>query len=95
VRLEFLEEAEQDLLEVAAYYEAKEPGLGHQFRNEISRVCSSIMRDPCLWRERDNGYRRVNCPAFPYYVPYFIRKDVIIVAAIAHNKRGPTFWIKR
>ncbi len=66
--LEFLPEAREELFEAAEYYEAHEPGLGMRFRDEIARIFERILEDPFLWRERPGGYRRVNCPVFPFYV---------------------------
>ena len=91
--VEFLEEAEKEFLEAVIWYESKEIGLGTRFRNEIARVINRIAEDPLLWRERSGGYRRVNCPVFPYYIPYFIREDKIIIAAIAHDRRKPGYWV--
>jgi plasmid stabilization system protein ParE len=93
--LEFLEDAEDELIEAALWYDGKEPGLGKRFRDEIAHVLARIAEDPLLWRERPGGYRRVNCPVFPYYVPYFIRGDRIIVAAVAHGHRKPGYWKSR
>lgn len=93
--VEFLDEATEELIEAAIWYEAKESGLGVRFRDEIARVVNRIAEDPLLWRERASGYRRVNCPVFPYYIPYFIREQKIIIAAIAHDRRKPGYWQNR
>jgi plasmid stabilization system protein ParE len=93
--IEFLEEAEIELFEAAAWYESKETGLGKRFRNEVAHVLDRIAEDPMLWREHPNGYRRVNCPVFPYYIPFFIRRDKIIIAAVAHEHRKPGYWKSR
>lgn len=93
--IEFLEEAEFELFEAADWYESKETGLGKRFRNEIAHVLDRILEDPMLWRERPSGYRRVNCPVFPYYIPFFIRGDKIIIAAVAHDHRKPGYWKSR
>ena len=93
--LEFLPEAQAELYEGAAYYQAKEEGLGDRFRDEIIEVFSTILHHPLLWREQAAGYRRVNCPVFPYYVAYFIRGDLILVAAVAHAARHPDYWKQR
>ena len=93
--LEFLEDAEDELIAAALWYDVKEPGLGKRFRDEVAHVLARIAEDPLLWRERPGGYRRVNCPVFPYYVPYFIRGDRIIVAAVAHGHRKPGYWKSR
>ena len=93
--VEFLEEAEQELTEAVIWYESKESGLGKRLRDEIAHVLDRIADDPLLWRERSGGYRRVNCPVFPYHIPYFIRKKKIIVAAIAHDRLNPGYWKSR
>ena len=69
--------------------------MGSRFRNEISHVIQRITADPYLWRERDGGFRRVNCPVFPYYIAYFIRGEKILIAAVAHGHRKPGYWKTR
>jgi plasmid stabilization system protein ParE len=69
--------------------------LGKRFRTEIVEVCSTILAHPLLWRERHGGFRRVNCPVFPYYIAYFIRGNVAVVAAVAHASRHPDYWKER
>ncbi len=93
--VEFLEDAEQELVEAALWYESKEVGLGVRFRDEIAHVIERIVEDPLLWRERSGGYRRVNCPVFPYYISFFIRGSRIIIAAVAHGHRNPGYWKSR
>ena len=36
---------------------------------------------------RDGGYRRVNCPVFPYFIAYIIRRETIVIVAVAHCHR--------
>lgn len=93
--LEFLAEASEELLEAVMYYEEKEAELGLRLLDEVDDVCDSILANPLLWREREGGYRRVNCPIFPYYVAYFIRGERIIIAAVAHAHRKPEYWKNR
>ena len=93
--VEFLEETEHELFDAALWYESKQPGLGTRFRMEIESVSRSIAANPFLQRERAGGYRRINCPVFPYYLPYFIRHDKIIVLAVSHEHRKPGYWSQR
>ena len=93
--LEFLPEASAELFAAAEHYESKQPGLGHRFRREILELCRLIVQQPLLWRERPGGYRRVNCPVFPYYLAYFVRGDLVIIAAVAHGSRRPDYWKER
>lgn len=41
MRVEFTTEARDDLFEAADYYEEKEPGLGHRFRDQVAEVLRS------------------------------------------------------
>ena len=93
--VEFLEEADLELVEAALWYESKQSGLGHRFKTEVESVLLNVAANPLLQRERDGGYRRINCPVFPYYLPYFIRCDRIIVVAVAHEHRKPGYWTQR
>lgn len=93
--LDFLPEAAAELYQAAEDYESRQEGLGLRFRQEVPEVCRAIVQQPLLWRERPGGYRRVNCPAFPHYVAYFIRGDLILVAAVAHGHRHPDYWKDR
>jgi plasmid stabilization system protein ParE len=95
MNLEFLPEAREEFSAAALYYESKETGLGARFRDEVAHVVARVVADPYLWRERPGGFRRVNCPVFPYYLAYFIRGETILVAAVAHGHRRPGYWRDR
>lgn len=95
MRMVFTTEARADLFESAAYYESREEGLGIRFRDEIADVLKSASASPLLWRERQEGFRRINCPVFTHYVAYVIRGDALVVVAIVHGHREPGFWHKR
>lgn len=95
MNLEFLPEALSEFAEAVEFYEGKEPGLGKRFKNEIGEACSTIIAHPLLWREREGGFRRVNCPVFPYYIAYFTRGHIILIAAVAHERRHPNDWKTR
>jgi hypothetical protein len=44
---------------------------------------------------REGGYRRVNCPVFPYFIAYIIRRETIVIVAVAHSHRKPDYWVDR
>jgi plasmid stabilization system protein ParE len=88
----FLTEAREELFESARYYEGKEPGLGIRFREEVVSLIEQATATPLLWRERSDGYRRINCRVFPFYIAYFLEGDELIIAAVAHGSRRPDYW---
>ncbi len=79
----------------AAWYESKSAGLGRRFLEEIRQVASHVAENPLLWRESESGYRRVNCPVFPYYLAYILRRDTVFIVAVAHGHREPGYWRSR
>ncbi len=83
------------LPEVTRYYEERVSGLGLRFRLELETACAAVARQPMLWRQRKGSFRRINLPAFPYYIAYFIRNETVFVAAVAHAKRHPDYWKRR
>src|SRR5712691_1813018 len=93
--LEFLPEASEEAATAVAYYEEREQGLGARLRAQIENASAAILDHPLLWRERPAGYRRVNLPAFPIYLAYFIRGERLIVAAVGHASRDPDYWKNR
>ncbi len=93
--VEFMDEAEHKLIDAVLWYESKQSGLGRRFRKEVGAAVQFLAKNSLLQRERDGGYRRINCPVFPYYLPYFIRGNKIIVAAVAHEHRSPNYWTQR
>lgn len=72
-----LAEAEQDLVESVAYYEARQPGLGKRLRDEVVATVEWIAQHPDVPRLRRKKYRRVNLRRFPHYVAYVIRGETI------------------
>ncbi len=95
ITVDLTSEAKNDLFDAVDYYEDKEQGLGKCLRDEVASMLITIASAPYLWRERAAGYRRVNCPVFPYYVAYVIRDGVLVVIAIAASRRKPGYWHKR
>jgi hypothetical protein len=84
--------AELEFMESIAHYESKEPGLGARFREEVIASVDWIQMNPEIPRLRKRGYRRVNLRAFPHFIAYIVRRDVIWIVAIAHGHRRPEFW---
>ena len=93
--LEFLPEANAEAECATGDYEARVPGLGVRFRQEVESACAAIVQHPNLWRERRGGYRRVNLAGFPYYIAFLLRGENIFVVAVAHASRHPDYWKSR
>ncbi len=90
-----LQQAFEELNDAIAYYEEQQVGLGLRLKDEFERHVNWISGSPTVPRIRKSGYRRVNLKAFPYYIAYIIREDILWILAVAHGRRKPEYWIER
>jgi plasmid stabilization system protein ParE len=91
----FLEEAQTEFLEQISYYEERQQGLGDRFRESVQAATALASVHPKLgspWRFRT---RRVFPKGFPFSVVYRIEPTELVVFAVAHFKRRPTYWRRR
>jgi toxin ParE1/3/4 len=89
-------DAEAELREAIAHYEARKAGLGRGFRREIEVALGRIAADPLRFAEyRIKGVRECPVKRFPCALYYRELPDSIWVAAVAHQKRRPGYWSRR
>lgn len=92
--------AARELEEAAAWYEAEQNGLGAGFLNEFERVAELLGEDspplvPVPGRAGKFGAKRILLHRFPFSVVVLIRKDEIVIVAVAHQSRRPGYWVER
>lgn len=89
-------EAEAEIRTAIAYYEAQRPGLGHEFRQEFEAATEQFRRMPGAFASIDSqGTRKHRFRRFPYTIYHAEFDDMIWIAAIAHQKRRPSYWSGR
>jgi plasmid stabilization system protein ParE len=91
----FLEEARAEFLEQIAYYEERQDGLGDRFRQAVEAATVLASAHPMLgspWKLRT---RRVFPKGFPFSLVYRVEPKELVVFAVAHFKRRPTYWRNR
>ena len=91
----FLEEALDEFLEQVSFYEEREKGLGERFRLAVQAATTSAATYPkrgSPWKLRT---RRVFPKGFKFSVVYRVEPDELVVFAVAHFKRRPTYWRRR
>ena len=90
-RVEFRPEVEQDMAEAAAWYETRQPGLGANFIDEVSRIWDALAENPMLnCRRHANRNIRWRYPdRFPYRIIYEVLESEkkVVVAAVLHAAR--------
>lgn len=93
-------EAIDELVEVAAWYRGRRPGLEIEFLFEVERVLPLIGHSPASFPRildlpTDVPIRRALLPRFPYAVVFTDLGTEIRILAVAHAKRQPGYWLNR
>ena len=91
----FLQEAQDEFLDQISLYETSEKGLGERFRLAVQAAIALAATHPGLgspWKLRT---RRVFPKGFRFSVVYRIEPDELVVFAVAHFRRRPTYWRRR
>ncbi len=88
-------DTEKELVDGATYYNHRQPGLGEEFIDEMTKAASIIIADPERAREFDPPYRKVATDRFSYQLVYEIRKDQLRIIAVMHQSRRPGYWKNR
>lgn len=92
---EFLEPAQIELEEEVKYYNEQQPGLGYDFAKEVADTIARILRYPEAWTKLSKRTRRCRTKRFLYGIVYQIRGDKVLVVAVSHLRRKPSYWRDR
>ena len=95
MRIRFLEIAQIELDDAIEYYNYEVLGLGDAFLTEVLNTLDRIGKYPEAWQPSSKRTRRCQTRRFPYGIMYQIRKDEILVVAIANLHRKPDYWKDR
>lgn len=88
MKIELLEDAQQDLINGFRFYERQSPGLGNRFLDTVfSEMDSLRFRAETLGREY--GFFRLHTERFPFAVYYLFEGDGIRISAVLDRRRGP------
>ncbi len=97
--VEFRPEVRDDIAEAAGWYEAREPGLGGEFTDEVIALWKQLTKNPLIGSGRDptTGVRWRYPERFPYRVIYEVDEvqRCVLVVAVLHAAREGIQWRTR
>lgn len=88
-------EAEQDLDEAFAYYEAQQSGLGFQLLADLTETLELLEENPLLFQKVYGEMRRAVVQRFGYNLIYKVVDTDVYILAIMHGSRDPERWQDR
>ena len=87
--LRFLPDVDDDAVAAYKWYEEKSSGLGEDLLRMFYAFATEIQRNPLLYQEVHNKFRRRLLKRFPYAIYYSIKKNEVIVFGLFHCARNP------
>ena len=94
MRIEVLDEAEEDLINGFAFYERLAEGLGDYFLDSLFADLESLQLCAGI-HSLHFGYHRLLAKRFPFAVYYKIQGDVVRIYAVLDCRRDPASIRKR
>ena len=92
MNLRFLEIAVGLWAEAIEFYDAKTPGLGGRFSNEIRWTLERIRSFPNAWTTIAPHTRRCLVSHFPFGIYYQVRPDHILIISVFDQRKKPREW---
>lgn len=93
--MRFLLPARQEFLDAMLAYDSVKSGLGGEFRAAVREAVARIQAYPQAWHRLDDSIRRCLVRRFPYAIIYAHDVDDLLVIAVAHMRREPSYWRTR
>lgn len=81
--------------EAARYYENEAPGVGLAFVADVHKALGNITMFPLAAPIARGGIRKKVLGHFSYNILYYTEPDKIVIVAVAHQRRRPSYWRAR
>ena len=92
MKIEILDEAQQDLIEGFYFYERQEHGLGSHFVDCLFSDIDSLLLHAGVHRNV-HGHHRCLSKRFPFAIYYRMEGDLVRIYAVLDCRRDPA-WIR-
>ena len=93
MRIQVLDEAEDDLQSGRQFYDRREPGVGGYFAAALAADIDSLMLFAGI-HPLEFGFHRALARRFPFGIYYLVEGDVVRIYAVLDLRRDPA-WVRR
>lgn len=91
-RVRFFEEALDEAEHERKWYRERSPSAETSFLRELDHAVEIVSEAPHRWPRYLAGTRRYVFRRFPFSLIYFVEDDVIMIVAIANDRKRPGYW---
>ena len=95
MKIEFLDEAQQELDDAILFYNNEASGLGITFLQEVLNAIDRIANFPDAWHRLSKNTRRCQTRRFPYGLIYTKLEHSILIISVSNLHRSPNHWQDR
>ncbi|MBV8782541.1 MAG: type II toxin-antitoxin system RelE/ParE family toxin [Phycisphaerae bacterium] len=95
MKFEFHPEALKEFESAAQFYTQRQTDLGLRFIESVEAALNELCESPYRWPFLEQDVRRYLVHVFPYAVLYSIDSDRVLILAIMHCSRRPSYWRHR
>ena len=81
--------------EAAEFYDRRVDSLGDRFVSAVEAALDRLGENPYAGPEVEPGVRKLSVQTFPYNLIYRVLTSHVLVLAIAHHRRSPSYWRRR
>lgn len=93
--IEILPQAEQEFREALLWYFDRSPLAADAFRMEVLDAIDRLAEDAHIWPASEDDIHFRILARFPYTIHYDLVGRIVVVLAIAHQRRKPGYWQDR
>jgi plasmid stabilization system protein ParE len=91
----FHQEAQEEMIGAAQWYERQQPGVGQEFLDEIDSAIERISDSPEAFGFFHGRIQYLRVHRFPYAILFYRNVDAILIIAVMHLHRKPGYWEER
>jgi toxin ParE1/3/4 len=87
--------ARVELVEARNWYYERSPLTSVAFAHAVDLAVSRIRTAPTSQPLADHGTRKLVVQRFPFNIFYRVSETEVLIVAVAHQKRKPSYWFNR
>jgi toxin ParE2 len=95
MNIRFLTVADHEVADAVAWYDQQGNDVSRGFLDDLDRAVRLAKTYPLLATQLEPKIHRLLLVRYPYSLIYGIDNDTLVIIAVAHQQREPSYWANR